>query len=231
MGELQRTGTRHRRGELMRSSEIYLIRHGVRQDFVDPSWKLSALEPNDPPLAEAGLRQGEDIAAALTDSGILAIYCSPFLRALQTAAASSKRTGIPVRVEPGFGEWLNPEFFSFPPRLLSGPNTAGVCPLVDADYIPAHTPGGLELDEAVEVRARVKSTIDTILLRAPGESFAAFTHGSPLGQSAVAFLGGLDGVDTRMGSITHIACHDGRFELVSSACDHLRDQDELARFH
>ena len=231
MSEIQRAVNRRRRIALMRRSEIYLIRHGIRQDFVDPSWKLSAPEPNDPPLAEAGLRQGEDIAAALADSGIRAIYCSPFLRALQTAAASSNRLSIPVRIEPGFEEWLSPEYFSAPPSLLSLRDAIVICPLVDVDYIPTHTPDGLELDEAVEVRARVESSMEAILGHAHNEPFAVVTHGSPLGQSAAALLGTLDGVDMRMGSITRIACHDGVFELVSSGCDHLSDQDEYLRFH
>ncbi|MEI6033100.1 MAG: histidine phosphatase family protein [Verrucomicrobiae bacterium] len=215
----------------MEETCIILIRHGIRQDFADPSWKLTAQEPNDTPLAEAGLRQGEDIARALEGSGIRAIYCSPFLRALQTAAPASMKLGIPLRIEPGFGEWLNPEWFSSLPRLLSLREAAGVCPLVDVSYIPLHSPAGLELDETVEVRARVKIALEAILQRSPGESFAVVAHGSPLGQSAEFLLGSLDGVDLRMGAITRIACGDGGFRLISSGSDHLGDEDSHLRFH
>lgn len=219
----------------MATAEIFLIRHGIRRDFEDPSWKLTAAEPNDPPLAESGLRQGGDIARALVDDGIepiRAIYCSPFLRALQTAAPAARLLDVPVRIEPGFGEWLSPEFFSTPPLLLSLRDAAEFCPMVDVGYIPAHTAGGLEGSETVEVRARVRLALETIQRRTPGESFAVFTHGSPLCQATAELLGGLDGVDTRMGSITRIVRgDDGRFALASSGCDHLRDGDTHLRFH
>jgi broad specificity phosphatase PhoE len=215
----------------MNETLIILIRHGIRQDFADPSWKFTAQEPNDTPLAEAGLRQAEDIARALEGSGIGAIYCSPFLRALQTAAPASKHLGIPLRIEPGFGEWLNPEWFCSLPRLVSLREAAGICPLVDASYIPIHSQAGLEQDETVEVRARVKIALEAILRRSPGESFAVVAHGSPLGQSATFLVGGLDGVDLRMGAITRISCGNGGFRLISSGSEHLGEGDRHLRFH
>lgn len=211
--------------------QIYLIRHGIRRDFEDPAWKLSAENPDDPPLAAAGLGQAEDIARALVGSGIGAIYSSPFLRALQTAGPAAGLLGVPVRIEPGFGEWLSPDFFSGPPRLLSPEEAAAICPQVERSYRPAHVPGGLEADETVEVRERVKSSLESIMRRAPEESFAVFTHGSPLVQAVVGLLGRLEDVDTRMGSITRIACGDGKFTLVSSDCHHLRQTDTHLRFH
>jgi broad specificity phosphatase PhoE len=219
----------------MDPAEIFLIRHGIRRDFEDPDWKLTASEPNDPPLAESGLRQAGDIARAMAGSGIQpirAIYCSPFLRALQTAAPAAKLLGVPVRIEPGFGEWLSPEFFSVPPRLLSLAEAAAVCPTLDAGYIPVHTASGLEESETREVRSRVRLALETIQCRAPSESFAVFTHGSPLCQAAAELLGSLDGVDTRMGSITRVERGgDGCFVLVGSGCDHLGDADSHLRFH
>lgn len=211
--------------------QIILIRHGIRRDFEDPAWKLSAENPDDPPLAAAGLEQAEDIARALVGSGIGAIYSSPFLRALQTAGPSGGLLGVPVRIEPGFGEWLSPQFFPAPPRLLTPEVAAATCPQVELSYQPAHVPDGLEADETVEVRERVKSALTTIMLRAPGESFAVFTHGSPLVQAVGGLFGHLDDVDTRMGSITRIACDDGKFTLVSSNCDHLCQTDTHLRFH
>ena len=210
--------------------EVCLIRHGIRQDFVDPSWKLSAREPNDTPLAEAGLRQAKDIAAALAGSGIRALYCSPFLRALQTAAPLSARIEAPILIEPGFGEWLNPEWFPAPPALLGTEAIARICPRVDFSYKPAHQTTGLEADETIEVRARVKTALEAIFRQRPGESFAVFTHGSPLGQTAAAILGNLDGVDMRMGSITRIACGESGFRLISSGSGHLAEEDTHFRF-
>ncbi len=215
----------------MQASDIYLIRHGIREDFVDPSWKLTASEPGDTPLSEGGLRQACDIAGALTNSGIRAVYCSPFTRALQTAAPLSEHLVVPVFIEPGFGEWLSPEWFAAPPSLLPAHAAGRICPLTDPTYLPAHQTRGLEGDESVEVRARVKKTIETILARRPGESFAVVLHGSPLCQAAGLLLGTLDGIDTGMGAITHISFKSGIFALISSGSTHLRDNDHHLRFH
>lgn len=211
--------------------KIYLIRHGIRRDFEEPEWKLSAPNPDDPPLAAAGLEQAEDIARALAGTGICAIYSSPFLRALQTAAPAAGALGIPARIEPGFGEWLSPDFFPALPRLLSPQEAAVVFPHVEAAYLPAHVPQGFEAAETIEVRRRVTESLATIMRRAPGESFAVFTHGSPLAQAAHSLLGTLDDVDTRMGSITQILLKEGKFTLLSSDCNHLRKTDTHLRFH
>lgn len=37
---------------------MYLIRHGERVDKVNPNWKLTAKNPDDPPLTYMGKKQG-----------------------------------------------------------------------------------------------------------------------------------------------------------------------------
>jgi broad specificity phosphatase PhoE len=215
----------------MPRSEIFLIRHGIRLDFVSPDWKENAEKPFDPPLADIGLQQAEDIAGALKMSGIKAIYSSPYLRAIQTAAASSHALDIEVRIEPGFGEWLNPGFFTDLPCLLSPREAVAICPLIDTAYEPAFVPSSLEPKEEIDVASRVDAVLKTIFHLAPADSFAIFTHGSPLCQAALKLLGHLDGVDTRMGAITRILRDGDELQLISSNSDHLRDKDAHLRFH
>jgi len=86
---------------------ILLLRHGSRPD-----------EGFNPGLDDTGHKVAAALAAVLTRTAgsrhgfepIRAIYCSPFLRALQTAAPAAMALGMPLRVEWGFidllGRWL-----------------------------------------------------------------------------------------------------------------------------
>ena len=76
---------------------VIVMRHGDR--FHDCA---------DPQLTELGFEQARRAAAAFrsADVGIGAIFCSPFLRALQTAAPVAAALGLPVHVDRGFCELL-----------------------------------------------------------------------------------------------------------------------------
>jgi len=83
---------------------IFILRHGDR-----------LCEGHDPPLTERGEQQAQQaaeyLAGILKDtqecpSEVVAIFCSPFLRALQTAAPVARALGLPVFVEWGFCELL-----------------------------------------------------------------------------------------------------------------------------
>ena len=55
-------------------------------------------------LDATGERQARQLAEALADAEIAAIYASDLQRALQTAEARAARTGLPVRTDPGLRE-------------------------------------------------------------------------------------------------------------------------------
>eukprot|EP00971_Amphidinium_carterae_P105012 2079365-Amphidinium_carterae.1 len=83
---------------------VLVLRHGSRPDH-----------GADPSLDDLGFEQAKAVATYLaqeqkSNTGkvqhISAIYCSPFLRALQTAAPLSAALGVPIFVEWGFGELL-----------------------------------------------------------------------------------------------------------------------------
>lgn len=64
------------------------MRHGDRyEDGVDP------------PLTDKGFVQANAIVNVLTRTRIDAIFCSPFLRTLQTAAPIAQALGLPIRVD------------------------------------------------------------------------------------------------------------------------------------
>ena len=98
---------------------VWIARHGNRQDFVDPHWARRAGRPHDPGLSPDGELQARELAERLSGEGIEAVYCSPFLRTVQTAHAVAELLGLPLQIEHGACEWLNPEWFSRAPDFLS----------------------------------------------------------------------------------------------------------------
>ena len=98
---------------------VWLVRHGNRADFADPTWARAAMRPDDPPLAESGIVQSLALARQLRGQRIAHLFSSPFLRAIETAHFIAAATDLRVKVEPGLSDWLSPAWFPQPPTLLS----------------------------------------------------------------------------------------------------------------
>jgi broad specificity phosphatase PhoE len=83
---------------------MILLRHG--QSEFNLHLDATGLDPGvpDAPLTELGHRQAEAAADALAGEDIRRIVCSPYTRALQTAAPIARRLGLPVVVTPAVGE-------------------------------------------------------------------------------------------------------------------------------
>lgn len=230
MGRL--TGGRARHAvTLADGRHLYFVRHGMRADFEDPAWRETAENPHDTPLSKTGLRQAGDIADALRGEAIDHVFSSPFLRALQTAHPLAAELGLPLRVEPGLSEWLNPEWFEAAPRWMSRTEAAARFPQVDTGYIAAVHPDFPEPSETKHVYERVGRTLNVLLDRYPEGNVAFFAHGASLAQGIAGLIGGLEGIDLRTAAITHIVIAGGRAQLVASGSGHLRDEDSQVRFH
>ncbi|KAL9186407.1 hypothetical protein ACHAXT_005645 [Thalassiosira profunda] len=100
-------------------SRIYLIRHGDRFDYANPSWLDSAKAHGalvtDPPLSALGHKQATETAehlrklassTAADDNAhhVDHILVSPYLRVIQTACPTSHALGLPLNVEHGLSE-------------------------------------------------------------------------------------------------------------------------------
>ena len=73
---------------------IYLLRHG------ETTFNATrVVQPADTPLSERGERQAERLAQRLAHVGICAIRTSDLPRALSTAQAISRRTGVPLALD------------------------------------------------------------------------------------------------------------------------------------
>ena len=80
--------------------EFYLIRHGQSVNNASPD----ALEP-DPGLTNLGREQADRVGNSLKAKGIHRLYCSPMLRALQTAEIIGRILSLPPHVYVGLHEW------------------------------------------------------------------------------------------------------------------------------
>jgi broad specificity phosphatase PhoE len=112
----------------MSVQRVIVMRHGDR--FHDCA---------DPQLTELGFEQARRAADMLrsADVGISAIFCSPFLRALQTAAPVAAALGLPVHVDRGFCELLahNWLYTENPLPALTFEKAPGALPRVPAELI------------------------------------------------------------------------------------------------
>ena len=80
--------------------ELYLIRHGQSTNNAG-----KAPHAADPPLSDLGCQQAYYVGKALQREGISRLYCSPMLRALQTAEIVGGMLSLAPHVHTGLHEW------------------------------------------------------------------------------------------------------------------------------
>ena len=88
------------------SGKIYIIRHGITLD----NKKKSLQGQRDTHLNGQGLIQAERLAEYFTELPLDAIYCSPLIRAKETANPLARIKGLPLNIledlkEVNFGSW------------------------------------------------------------------------------------------------------------------------------
>ena len=88
--------------------EIVLIRHG------EPEWVRDGLNVDNPPLTTRGVRQAEAMAEALRGEHFDEVYCSPLVRARQTAAPLFAALGRSETIDPWLEEIRNPIWHGTP---------------------------------------------------------------------------------------------------------------------
>jgi broad specificity phosphatase PhoE len=150
---------------------LYLIRHGATAANLASPPRLQGRR-SDPPLAQLGVRQAEATRDFLAVRPIGHCYCSPLLRAVQTAALVAAPHGVAPQplealTECDVGEWegldwgtiraRHPEAYR---RFHEGPGAFGY-------------PGG---ESFADVHARAAPALDALLQAHPGESVLVVAH-------------------------------------------------------
>jgi probable phosphoglycerate mutase len=88
--------------------EIVFIRHG------EPEWVRDGFNVDNPPLTARGHRQAERMAAALADERFDEVFCSPLVRACQTATPLFQALGLEPSIDPWLEEIRNPIWHGTP---------------------------------------------------------------------------------------------------------------------
>lgn len=132
---------------------VWIARHANRLDFVNPDWFLTAERPYDPPLSDDGIGQARQLAKRLVGEAIAHIFASPFLRTVQTAHVVAEALNLPVKLESGLSEWLNPAWMPAMPERLSVEALKALYPRIDLGYTSRAIAQYPETDETCIRRA------------------------------------------------------------------------------
>lgn len=196
--------------------EILMIRHAlpVRIDAVPGGG------PADPALAPRGVEQAESVAAALRHHSVDAIYTSPQLRAVQTAAPLARILGITARIEPGLREFDSEDLTYVPVEELRASGDPRWHRLVAGDLPSAGV-------DPIAFRATVVEAVERIAAHHPGGLAILVSHsgvinayaGHVLGQQRPLFFGPAYCSITRLG-----IARNGRTGVISlNETGHVRD--------
>jgi broad specificity phosphatase PhoE len=191
---------------------VWLARHANRQDFADPDWAATADRPHDPGLSPDGEEQARQLgrrAAALDVDRILA---SPFLRAVQTAHFVAEAADETVLLEPGLGEWYNPDWFEASPDPLPPSTLTDRFEHVVGAPPPCREPQYPESKH--ECLARVGSTAQCLADRFEEASLLLVGHGITV-QGALHGLvdGDVPDPGCPLASLTTVVRQDGTWKI------------------
>lgn len=160
------------------ATEILLVRHGESQPAREDRPFPKVDGQGDPPLAEIGEEQAEQVAKRLEHEVLDGIYVTTLRRTHQTAEPLAKRLGITPVVEAGMrevnlGEW---EGGLFRIRVAQqDPVAVRMFTEERWDVIP-----GAESTE--DFSARIREAVTRIAATHTDRRVAVFTHGGTIGQ-------------------------------------------------
>jgi len=203
------------------AQDVWVVRHGQRQDTVDPDWELTADRVHDPGLTELGRWQAWRCGRFFADHGIdfEAIYCSPFLRTVQTTAEIYGEIGHEAWLEPGLGEHRNAEWFDSEPKTLSHRTLADYFEPIRTDHDPFVIPGFPEAHHEAEQRAG--ETARRIAAAHDGRVLLV-GHGLTVGGVVRGLVGSTEGVDAPLCGLTRLKNGGDEWVLdFSGTVDHL----------
>ena len=184
---------------------IWLCRHGNRIDFVDPSWK-----GDDPHLSAEGIIQAQETGLRLQGKGIQHIFTSPFFRTIETAHHLAEALDLPIKVEHGASEWLNPEWFSERPAHIPLAELLKRFPRVDGKYKSVVMPAYPEGSEEAFVRAGEASRMlaDTF-----SGDLLLIGHGHSVTGMAKGFMGAACQISCGLCALVKVVRQDGGITL------------------
>lgn len=211
---------------------VWIARHGNRLDFVNPDWFLSAERPYDPPLSDDGVIQAMQMGQRLKGENITHIFASPFLRTVQTANQVAQVLDLPIKIEPGLSEWLNPVWMHSAPEKLTWEQLHELYPRVDLTHTPrgvaAQYPetGEQALKRSGETAKRLAAEYaENILLVGHGASVIGMTMG-------ILDLTTEPEVNAALCCLVKIVLYENGWVMeLNGDTSHLTESEKVIRFH
>jgi broad specificity phosphatase PhoE len=210
---------------------VWIARHANRLDFVNPDWFLTAERRYDPPLSDDGIVQAQQLAKRLQAENIAHIFASPFLRTVQTANAVAGVLDLPIKLETGLSEWLNPAWMTEEPERLSIPALAELFPRIDTSYTPRITSQYPETQE--KVRERSGQTARRLSAEFFPEDILLVGHGASVLGAAMGLVGEIAKAQVKASlcSLVKVVRQDSEWLLeLTGDTSHLTQIEEVIRF-
>ncbi|MBW4650917.1 MAG: histidine phosphatase family protein [Kastovskya adunca ATA6-11-RM4] len=211
------------------SQTIWIARHGNRLDFVKPEWFDTAERPYDPPLSDDGVIQAKELGQRLVGEGIAHIFASPFLRTIETANQVAEALDLPIKVEAGLSEWLNPEWMPTMPERLSLAALKEKFPRIDLSYtscVLAHYP-----ETSEDVLKRTEETAKRLVAEF-SEDILLVGHGASVVGTAQGLLGGTPEVNAVLCCLVKIVRQNDKWEMkLKGDTSHLSQSESVIRFN
>lgn len=211
------------------SQIVWIARHGNRLDFVHPEWFNTAKRPYDPPLSEDGVIQAQQLGKRLMGENIKQIFASPFLRTVQTANCVAEFLDLPIKLESGLSEWLNPAWMVSDPERHSITELLEFFPRIDVSYnsrVIARYPETIE-----QVNERTSKTI-LHLTDEFSEDLLFVGHGASVVGTARGLMGGTATVNAMLCCLIKLVRQEQTWVMeLNGDVSHLSDTEDVMRFN
>ena len=211
---------------------VWIARHANRLDFVKPEWFLTAERRYDPPLSDDGMVQAQQLAERLQVETIDHIFASPFLRTVQTANAIAEKLDLPIKLETGLSEWLNPEWMTEEPERLPTTTLAELFPRIDTAYTPSIAATYPETQ--AQTRQRSGTTARCLAAEDSPKHILLVGHGASVKGAAMGLVGDIadNGEKVRLCSLIKAVRQERGWLLeISGETSYLTHVEEVVRFN
>ncbi len=208
---------------------VWIARHGNRLDFVNPEWFNTAERPYDPPLSEDGIVQAKQLGQRLVGEKIKQIFASPFLRTVQTANCVADLLDLPIKLESGLSEWLNPAWMKSQPEKLSLDELHKLFPRIDRSYtsrVIAHYPETSE--NVLERTAETAKYLTTEF----SEDMLLVGHGASVVGTTQGLVGGMPEVNATLCCLVKLLRQEQEWVMeLNGDTSHLSETEDVIRFN
>ncbi|GAN05132.1 phosphoglycerate mutase family protein [Mucor ambiguus] len=213
--------------------EVWVLRHGYREDWVNDTPFLPTNLRNDPPLSELGRKQSQEVANYLKDKSINRIYSSPMYRVLETVYPLVEACDTPLFVDYSMAEFYGIAHGSYLP-VASLTELKQLFPKLNITDHTSSIPLPSGVETVHECHLRVKRGLDKLIAELDAEPDSPHTillsgHAA----SAIAAVRALlrdSNYAVRCGTCSLsrlVRQQDGTWSLVENgSCAHLSDGEQ-----